>query len=120
MLPRKVKKPIPDLEEGSHRDIDADLRDTLDGYYATEDDAEKLGDYEQKQHYYESKDPYVLDTEVYIPQSRLGFYKFIQSEYGPTFTSPRLNTIIDRLRSLEKIHKESPNIEGSIKTLKER
>jgi hypothetical protein len=31
-----------------------------------------------------------------------------------------LNTIIDRLRSLEKIHKESPNIEGSIKTLKER
>ena len=28
--------------------------------------------------------------------------------------------IIDRLKSLEKIHKESPNIEGSIKTLKER
>ena len=28
--------------------------------------------------------------------------------------------IVDRLKSLEKIHKESPNIEGSIKTLKER
>ena len=28
--------------------------------------------------------------------------------------------IIDRLKSLEKIHKESPNIEGCIKTLKER
>jgi hypothetical protein len=28
--------------------------------------------------------------------------------------------IIDRLKSLEKIHKESPNIEGSIKTIKER
>jgi hypothetical protein len=28
--------------------------------------------------------------------------------------------IADRLKSLEKIHKESPNIEGSIKTLKER
>ena len=28
--------------------------------------------------------------------------------------------IVDRLKSLEKIHKESPNIKGSIKTLKER
>jgi regulator of extracellular matrix RemA (YlzA/DUF370 family) len=28
--------------------------------------------------------------------------------------------IVDMLKSLEKIHKESPNIEGSIKTLKER
>lgn len=28
--------------------------------------------------------------------------------------------VLDRLKSLEKIHKESPNIEGSIKTLKAR
>lgn len=31
-----------------------------------------------------------------------------------------VNIIIDRLKSLEKIHKESPNIDGRIKTLKER
>ena len=28
--------------------------------------------------------------------------------------------VLDRLKSLERIHKESPNIEGSIKTLKAR
>lgn len=28
--------------------------------------------------------------------------------------------VLDRLKSLEKIHKESPNIDGSIKTLKAR
>jgi hypothetical protein len=95
MQPQKMKKPIPALE-GSHRDIDPELRDTLDGYYATEENADKLGDYEQKQHEYETQDSYLLDTKIYIPQSRIGFYKFIQSEYGPTFTIPRLNTTVDK------------------------
>jgi len=31
-----------------------------------------------------------------------------------------VDLILERLKSLEKIHKESPNIDGSIKTLKER
>merc|ERR1712032_224007 len=39
--------------------------------------------------------------------------KFMENE-------EHVEIILDRLKSLEKIHTESPNIDGSIKTLRER
>uniref|UniRef100_A0A6C0KQW7 Helicase ATP-binding domain-containing protein n=1 Tax=viral metagenome TaxID=1070528 RepID=A0A6C0KQW7_9ZZZZ len=58
-----------------HEVMDPDL-DTL-----LEDSDPILKEYYEKQNEIQSANPYVTDTEIYIPQSRKGFYRFIQDNY---------------------------------------
>jgi len=54
-----------------------------------------LKDYQTKQDEFQSKNPYVTDTEIYTPQSRKSFYKFISNTYRDFKLIPQIKGKID-------------------------
>lgn len=51
-----------------------------------------MQEYQEAQHEKETDDPYLLDTKVFTPQTRTGFYDFIQKEYATFALPPPLGT----------------------------
>jgi len=58
-----------------HTEMDPELNVMLD------DSDPVLKEYYEKQNEIQSANPYATNTEIYIPQSRKGFYRFIQDNY---------------------------------------
>lgn len=58
-----------------HTEMDPELDAMLD------DSDPVLKQYYKKQNEIQSANPYATDTEVYMPQSRKGFYRFVQDNY---------------------------------------
>ena len=81
-LPRvKAKATNPFVAEFT-RAIDPDIREELDEYY---DAYPELEEFEDAQRIIEHSDPYSRQTEVFVPQSRRSFRRFIHDEYMHDF-----------------------------------